>query len=128
MEASQNSDSDSQGDVETIKPLLPLNANPLENDLSRLIPGLYRLLDLCKDNGSNGLVVESVTDQTLMTRKKVTDPIEKCLKIPVKDFGKMINGHALSIDRNLDMKSLVALIRNGLPEMEDELEPFEKAL
>lgn len=29
------------------------------NDLCKFIPGLYRLLDLCKDEGSNGLGNES---------------------------------------------------------------------
>ncbi|PKB98373.1 hypothetical protein RhiirA5_464907 [Rhizophagus irregularis] len=32
------------------------NDTKFNNDMAESVPGLYRLLDLCKDDGSNGLV------------------------------------------------------------------------
>ncbi|CAG8491773.1 7035_t:CDS:10 [Funneliformis caledonium] len=43
---------------ENNKNIVSVNDDDVENlnDLAEFIPGLYRLLDLCKDDGSNGLV------------------------------------------------------------------------
>ncbi|CAG8535732.1 14854_t:CDS:2 [Acaulospora morrowiae] len=82
------------------------------------------------------IVVESVTSPTLITQNKITVASEKIQntlnteKLKFKeDFGKILDGYALRIDKNLSIENLETLIKNGLPEMEEELlGPYRKAL
>ncbi|CAG8525687.1 11945_t:CDS:10 [Acaulospora morrowiae] len=81
-------------------------------------------------------VVESVTSQTLITKKKFTSTsqmIKNTLNTENRkfkeDFGRRLNGYALRISKNMSFKSLEMLIKNGLPEMEKELlGPYRKGL
>ncbi|CAG8530785.1 12758_t:CDS:10, partial [Acaulospora morrowiae] len=80
-------------------------------------------------------VVESVTSQTLITKKIIgTSKIIRCAlnteyRRFKEDFCKKLDGHALRISKNMTFKNLEILIKNGLPEMEEELlGPYRKKL
>ncbi|CAI2196634.1 7966_t:CDS:2, partial [Funneliformis geosporum] len=55
---------------ENKKHIVSENDDDMENlnDLAKFIPGLYRLLDLCKDDGSNGLV-----DKIIISKEGLKD-------------------------------------------------------
>ncbi|CAG8518802.1 6940_t:CDS:10, partial [Acaulospora morrowiae] len=81
-------------------------------------------------------VVESVTSQTLITKKKIT-ATSKMMKNTLnteygkfkEDFGKRLDGYALRINKNMSIQNLEILIKNGLPEIEKELlGPYRKEL
>ncbi|CAG8611384.1 17013_t:CDS:10, partial [Acaulospora morrowiae] len=73
-------------------------------------------------------VVESVTSQTLITKKKINATSKMFLvafetkyKYFKEEFSKRLYGYALRISKNMSIKNLEILIKNGLPEMEEEL-------
>ncbi|GBC16228.2 hypothetical protein GLOIN_2v1865248 [Rhizophagus irregularis DAOM 181602=DAOM 197198] len=54
------------------------------NDLCKFIPGLYRLLDLCKDEGSNGLV-----DKIIISQQDVKRLCNKIMPNSFKSISKI---------------------------------------
>ncbi|CAG8553477.1 11111_t:CDS:10 [Acaulospora morrowiae] len=87
--------------------------------------------DICDGYPLQPTVVESVTSQTLITKKKINATpkmIQGVLKTEHRkfkeDFSYRLDGYALRISNNMSFKNLEMLIENGLPEMEAELLGF----
>ncbi|KAG9305010.1 hypothetical protein G9A89_007413 [Geosiphon pyriformis] len=68
----------------------------ISRDLCESIPGLYRLLDLCKDEGSNGLVDKIIISQQFV-KKLCNEIVPNSFKSISKVNYKKLNSKAISL-------------------------------